>query len=497
MPSERFLLPKDRADYALLKSIALDKNYIDVTDDSLARVATEWYDVHGRPERQLRAWYYLGRVQQNAGNPSGAIVSFQRAKQLAETCGDLFNEGMACRAMGYVYRNAYFNDEALSNMRHAYDCFVASEHTVHANYALLDVAEMLCSGNRFEESKATLKKLNSRLTSSDRTLSRLSNIVFSTCCYKEGMYDETIYLLKKAEQTSPSGLVSNALATLAGAYAMVGKRDSADYYLQVAFIKAKTSADLVSAQFIRYRIEEMKGDYRAAMQDASAVMFSQDSVFRTVLNQSVVAAQRDAYAKSYQLSESKVRNRGKQIVIISVLLASLLIVFLLLERNHKVEKEKMRLQIKNLSFDLQAMAESDSEKDNRIVELIQEKIGLINEATDAWLDSTSGEAVSMAQKLVETKLLALKNDESFFIEMEEIVNSSSQQVMSLLRSEVALTSHQYHLMCCFYAGLSTDTIHILTGESRSNIYSIKSRIKERIRRDNPPHKFLFLSDMRS
>ena len=79
MPSERFLLPKDRADYALLKSIALDKNYIDVTDDSLARVATEWYDVHGRPERQLRAWYYLGRVQQNAGNPSGAIVSFQRA----------------------------------------------------------------------------------------------------------------------------------------------------------------------------------------------------------------------------------------------------------------------------------------------------------------------------------------------------------------------------------------------------------------------------------
>ena len=76
LPSEHFLLPGDRADYALLKSIALDKNYIDVTDDSLARIATDWYDVHGRPERKLRAWYYLGRVQQNAGNPSGAIVSF-------------------------------------------------------------------------------------------------------------------------------------------------------------------------------------------------------------------------------------------------------------------------------------------------------------------------------------------------------------------------------------------------------------------------------------
>lgn len=47
MPSEHFLLPRDRADYALLKSIALDKNYIDLTDDSLARIATKGYNSCG------------------------------------------------------------------------------------------------------------------------------------------------------------------------------------------------------------------------------------------------------------------------------------------------------------------------------------------------------------------------------------------------------------------------------------------------------------------
>ena len=36
-----------RAKYALLRSMALDKNYIDVADDSLINVAVEWYSRRG------------------------------------------------------------------------------------------------------------------------------------------------------------------------------------------------------------------------------------------------------------------------------------------------------------------------------------------------------------------------------------------------------------------------------------------------------------------
>ena len=37
----------DRAHHALLNAMALDKSFIDVSDDSLARVAVDYYSKHG------------------------------------------------------------------------------------------------------------------------------------------------------------------------------------------------------------------------------------------------------------------------------------------------------------------------------------------------------------------------------------------------------------------------------------------------------------------
>ncbi|MBR5724658.1 MAG: hypothetical protein IKX62_04715, partial [Bacteroidales bacterium] len=47
-----------RSYYALLLSEALDKNYIDLTDDSLAMVANRYYGDHGSKLHRVKSWYY-------------------------------------------------------------------------------------------------------------------------------------------------------------------------------------------------------------------------------------------------------------------------------------------------------------------------------------------------------------------------------------------------------------------------------------------------------
>ena len=78
------VLPERRARYGLLYSMALDKNYIDIATDSLIRFSTQYYDHKGSPEQRMRAYYYLGRTQENAGDnsrnkvqimPGGGFVS--------------------------------------------------------------------------------------------------------------------------------------------------------------------------------------------------------------------------------------------------------------------------------------------------------------------------------------------------------------------------------------------------------------------------------------
>ena len=48
-----------RAHHALLHAMALDKNYIDVTDDSLALKAVNYYQRRGSRKRYARSLYYL------------------------------------------------------------------------------------------------------------------------------------------------------------------------------------------------------------------------------------------------------------------------------------------------------------------------------------------------------------------------------------------------------------------------------------------------------
>lgn len=53
-----------RARYALLKSMALDKNYIDTTSFIILKPAINYYLKHGSPDEQLRTYYYQGRNKQ-------------------------------------------------------------------------------------------------------------------------------------------------------------------------------------------------------------------------------------------------------------------------------------------------------------------------------------------------------------------------------------------------------------------------------------------------
>ena len=81
---------KDRAHHALLYAMALDKNYIDVTDDSIARVAVDYYSKKGPEKYEARALYYLGLSYYYKGEYDKAILEFTKAEKVAERSDSLY-----------------------------------------------------------------------------------------------------------------------------------------------------------------------------------------------------------------------------------------------------------------------------------------------------------------------------------------------------------------------------------------------------------------------
>ena len=116
-----------RARYALLHAMALDKNWIDTTDVNVVMPAVEYYDRHPSDIRRAKAWYYLGRIQQNAGDRPEASISFMKAERYAEESDDVDFKGLICLAMSTIYSQTHLHEEALKYLEQTYSLFVESK----------------------------------------------------------------------------------------------------------------------------------------------------------------------------------------------------------------------------------------------------------------------------------------------------------------------------------------------------------------------------------
>ena len=89
--SRNLVTKEGKARHALLLSQAYDKNYIDLTSDSLINVAVEYYADSNDKERYFTSLYYLARVQYNRNDYVNAIITLTQAEELSQYIKDNYN----------------------------------------------------------------------------------------------------------------------------------------------------------------------------------------------------------------------------------------------------------------------------------------------------------------------------------------------------------------------------------------------------------------------
>lgn len=114
---------RDKARYALLYSQALDKNWIDVDNDSLIRIAVDYYRNHGQNIDKAKAFYYSGIVYYNASDIDEAMKAFVKARIYADKTDDQYLRGLIYNIIGDLYYSQYSFDEALQMYSSAVDAF--------------------------------------------------------------------------------------------------------------------------------------------------------------------------------------------------------------------------------------------------------------------------------------------------------------------------------------------------------------------------------------
>lgn len=106
---------KTSARYALLKSMALDKNCIDTTTFDVLQPAIDYYIEHGSPDEQLRTYYYQGRIYQNQGDDDSAMRSFMNGCDLKQKVTDSLILAHTFVAQGTLFLKQYKTNDFVHN----------------------------------------------------------------------------------------------------------------------------------------------------------------------------------------------------------------------------------------------------------------------------------------------------------------------------------------------------------------------------------------------
>lgn len=494
-----------RARYALLYTAAQDKNYIDVASDSLLRIAVDYYSRgHGTPLERMQTNYYLARIRYNAGDKLRAMNCMLTAEREADAAAqeNPYAVGLLYSFKGVLSTENFDHHSALRAFELSYDYFELAANEHEMAWAKIFVANSLFNLQRYEESEQLyLEVLHNADYSKDSTLYQHCVADLMTSYYDLEQYEKLQAFVKTYNAVLNKQLPSIRMI-FAYLHAVAGDQTAADDLLYQAKAQASSATDIARVHFTRSRIHQALGDHKAAFEEYKIVTHIQDTVLRRALQQPLMAAQRDYYRTEAELQAARSKHTRMRLGLLAFsLFFAIVAVIHFARRKIAAKREQIELYIE-LVEDLKIKSQEQNNQlqdlmNQQIAQLFRDRFHLLNQLSTIYYETHSLKKDKDAIYDKVRKEIAYWSDQGkHFDELEQIVNRYKSNVMACIRRELPnLSKLDYRFLCLIYAGFSTKTISILTGEIPETIRSRKSRLKTKLQQLNPPSLHFILTEM--
>lgn len=491
---------KSKARYSLLKSIALDKNYIDVDCDSVINVAVDYYLENGNNRDKMLALYYLSRVKFNAKDYANCIIACVEAESYALLLKDYFYLGMIYRCMQDVYNRSLNSYEELKYSKLSLDNFSKTEYKVHVDYAMLDVAIALSNKGEYNESLIVLESLrNNRNTISVPYAHVLNAYISPLIALKE--FSEVKEKIFSLQADTSYILTSMNYRDLAYCYVNENKIDSAMFFFRKAKNISKKENNVIVGLRADYEMCIMKEDYVSAQKYFIKLMNFQDSIAGSIMNNSVLTVQKNYYRSKNAEIEYKSRlNRINNILCVVVISVVLLTVLLFVYYRYKIKLNQSQKErdlaindARDMSNLLDLQQRSGEKMKKQIQELFKLKFEVINNLCSSYFEirNTPKEQIKIFEEI--KTLIENISNEAYIKELISIINKYNDNLITKINQQLNLGEKDLLLYSYLCAGFSSRSISLLTGDKLENIYNRKSRLKARIIKSNSIDMELFIS----
>ncbi|MDE6795618.1 MAG: hypothetical protein K2J63_09995, partial [Muribaculaceae bacterium] len=415
---------EEKARYALLMSVALDKNYIDTTTFDVLQPAIDYYIDNGTPDEKLRTYYYQGRIFQNKGDRDNAISTFAKALDNTHGIIDSLYIARTLVAQAALYYDFYdFESYVSSHLRAAkiykhysddyyeFDCLLNALNGANLlnNKSLADSVLNLC--NAFDE----LDKIQQNSLNNYKLLYTA----------KHGSNKDLAEILNK--QISGTNNDPGLRLNLALAYHRVGDNEKAKHYLDSVY-KSGVKFDTLKYLAISVTVLRDLKDFEGAFSNYWDYSQKEDAINSTRFEQKSKSIEEkhelELKAREAERQRSKILWGSICGIIILVLVIGILLLLFRSNRNQKdlalqraktseLENKQLKSE-KDLAIQKAKVTDLENEKlktEGEKLTLEKNQLALENRNLQLEMDKKALEAENLAHRVetLENESESLKN----------------------------------------------------------------------------------------
>ncbi len=341
---------KEKARYALLKSMAYDKNYIDTISFEVLQPAIDYYLKKGSPDEKLRTLYYQGRIFQNRKEDEEAMKCFIKAIELKDEITDSLVLARTYTAKSYLhYSQNQFYSTATTSLSAANICEkvgrkdLQADNLTQAFDAFLNIQDRYHSDSIFKILATIPEQYKAR------NINLHCKILYTTNFLSQ---KEILDLLNSIDRNE---LNNDLLLDMALGYVKAGdKINSMECMLAVP---SSYDKDRVKYLFIKSKVLEINGDFENALSTLRSGIEASDSIIKEwTVDDRMFAGNKYELEKNLLKEKERKENNFLSSVIIILILAFIILLFYIRFREAKIkalksDKEKIKYKMNSLLLD--------------------------------------------------------------------------------------------------------------------------------------------------
>lgn len=489
----------DRAEYALLFTQANHKNYVVQTSDSLIQVAVDYYADGDDKEREAKAYYYLGCVQEEMNDQVAAVEAYLKALEVKpKESGDVELLTMIYERLGSCYKRQGFYDKAMDMFRASYRVNLKHNKKEDIIYSLQGISSVHMYQERWDSAAYYCNRRIevARMLGDSTWVSIAFNNMAHICVNQKNYEKARLCVLKSIKEGSNGGKVAADYNLLGGILVKMGQLDSARHYLSLSKATCRDRLNTRAASFsMLYDLEKAAGNYKLAVAYNDTFTLLSDSLTEEK-RKSEIGKLIDNYAfedKKRELAHEHKHTIGLLFGSFIALAVGLLLLYLIVDR-HRNNKyialqrslmqnrgEMMRirdLEPLPLNTSCDASEEADVLKKQRFALNIQH-----------YQETTYCQKIlTFAKKnKIEEKVFTAEERE----ELRELIFRIFAETMSDLKKQCPGLTPEDQLYCIFYIlGYSNPVIFACTGTNGNALKTRKGRLKAKM--SEKLYSFVFL-----